>query len=446
MKYRLIAILCSLLSGSVQASDPVDLTGIRYWHGPDDTRIVLDLSDDVHFRHFTLSNPPRIVLDISNSRLSSRLPEIDDVLSTPLKGMRVGKRGKNGLRLVLDLKARPEQFKTFELPPNAQYGHRVVVELPSLASTAVADEKTVASKQPGVRPAVIREQKPRDIVVAIDAGHGGEDPGAQGYRGTYEKTVVLAIAKRLKKLVDQEAGMQGVLIRDGDYFIKLKNRREKARQHKADLFISIHADAFHKSNARGSSVYVLSAKGASDEASRWLAKRENAADLVGGVSLDDKDDLLASVLLDLSMTGTVDVSTRIANNVLSEIRRVGPVHNKGVKSAQFLVLKSPDIPSMLIETAFISNPHEERRLKSATYQQKLAEAILRGVKSFFKHNPPPGTLLALAQQDQQHVIRKGETLAQIAQQYRVSVGDLVSANKLDSELIRTGQRLLIPLF
>jgi N-acetylmuramoyl-L-alanine amidase len=279
-------------------------------------------------------------------------------------------------------------------------------------------------------------------VVAIDAGHGGEDPGAHGRHGTREKDVVLKIAKKLERLVAKTPGMRPVMIRDGDYYVGLRKRINRARQYKADLFVSIHADAYKNPRVSGSSVYVLSARGASDEASRWLEERENAADLVGGVSLDDKDDVLASVLLDLSMSGTIDVSTRVANNVLSELRRVGPVRKKVVQFARFVVLKSPDIPSMLIETAFISNPREERRLRSPSYQLKMARGILSGIKKYFKSNPPPGTYFAEA--GREHRIRSGETLSSIADRYSINIGHLKQYNKLSSNMIQTGQILQIP--
>ena len=301
-----------------------------------------------------------------------------------------------------------------------------------------------------VAPAVARKvQTPnqpsqlRDLVIAIDAGHGGEDPGARGRKGTREKDVVLEIARRLAALIEKEPGMRPVMIRDGDYYIGLRKRIEKARSQRADLFISIHADAFRDSRARGSSVYVLSQRGASSEMARWLAARENAADLVGGVSLDDKDDLLAEVLLDLAQTATLEASVEVADNVLQEMKRLGKVHKKQVQHAGFVVLKSPDIPSLLVETAFISNPSEEQRLRNSRHQQQVAQAILAGVRNYFASNPPPGTLMAKSS-TRQHVIRRGDTLSNIAQRYGVSMNTLRSTNKLKNDNLLGGKVLTIP--
>lgn len=280
----------------------------------------------------------------------------------------------------------------------------------------------------------------RDVVIAIDAGHGGEDPGARGHRGTREKTVVLAIARRFKALVEKEPGMRPVMIRDGDYYISLRGRIKKARQKRADIFISIHADAFHNKKARGSSVYTLSPRGATSEAARWLAESENKADLIGGVSLDDKDDLLASVLLDLSQTASLEASLDVADHILGGLKRVGKVHKRRVQSASFMVLKSPDIPSVLVETAFISNPEEERKLRSKSYQQKLAQALMQGVRKYFHRFPPPGTHLA-----RRHVIKTGDTLSAIAEQYQVPVHRLRNVNQLESDHVKVGEVLQIPV-
>ena len=277
-------------------------------------------------------------------------------------------------------------------------------------------------------------------MIAIDAGHGGEDPGARGPRGTREKTVVLQIAKRLERLVDREPGFRAVMIREGDYFMPLRKRASKAHEHRADLFVSIHADAFHDRRARGSSVYVLSQRGATSEMARILAETENAADLIGGVSLNDKDDLLKTVLLDLSQTASIEASMEVGENVLGHLRRLGKVHKRRVQQAGFVVLKSPDIPSILVETAFISNPGEERQLRNGKHQQNLATAILKGIKSYFRNNPPPGTLMA----QRQHVIKRGDTLSEIAQRYDVSMNQLRVANGLKGNSLRIGDVLKIP--
>jgi N-acetylmuramoyl-L-alanine amidase len=283
----------------------------------------------------------------------------------------------------------------------------------------------------------------RDIVVAIDAGHGGEDPGAVGANGRREKDITLAIARRLERLVRAEPGMRPVLTRTGDYSVGLRKRTQLARKHKADFFVSIHADAFKDQRARGSSVFILSDRGASSEAARWLAEAENAADLVGGVSLDDKDDVLASVLLDLSQTGTRKASLDGAQSVFDQLGKLGEVHAGEVQQAGFVVLKAPDVPSLLVETAFISNPDEERRLRNPAHQQLVAEAILRGIRAYFHKSPPPGTLVAM-QQDRKHTIAAGESLAAIAQRYAVTVDSLREVNGLGTDRVRVGQVLRIP--
>ena len=284
--------------------------------------------------------------------------------------------------------------------------------------------------------------KLREVIVAIDAGHGGNDPGARGPKGTREKDVVLAIAKKLEALIRVEPGMRPVMIRKGDNYVGLRERMKKARRAKADLFVSIHADAFKKSTVKGSSVFTLSSRGASREAARWksLVAHENAADLVGGVSLDDKDDMLASVLLDLSQTATQEASSDVAAKVLRNLKSMGVVHKKTVQSAGFVVLKSPDIPSILVETAFISNPTEEKKLITAAYQKRLAKAVFHGLQDYFAVYAPPGTRIAA----RQHTISRGETLSGIAQQYGVSTKRLQLANALSSSNIRIGQVLEIP--
>ncbi|MCO6412736.1 MAG: N-acetylmuramoyl-L-alanine amidase [Thiogranum sp.] len=419
---------------SLAEAGSLQVQGVRLWAAPDNTRVVLDVSGPVQHRLFTLANPDRLVLDITDAQIR------DDLKSGATSGgmvrnVRSGPRNKNDLRLVLDLTG-PVKPKSFALKPNDEYGHRLVIDL---FSAGAAKKTSPAPVKAASEPAQLR-----DLVIAIDAGHGGEDPGARGRKGTREKDVVLGIARRLAALVEKEPGMRPVLIRDGDYYIGLRQRMDKARQHRADLFISIHADAFRDSKVQGSSVFVLSSRGASSEMARWLAARENAADLVGGVSLDDKDDLLAEVLLDLAQTATLEASTAVAGNVLREMQRVGKVHKRQVQHAGFMVLKSPDIPSMLIETAFISNPSEEQRLRNSGHQDKVARAILDGVRNYFTSNAPPGTLLASNNIARRHVVRRGDTLSQIAQRYGVSLDTLRSTNKLRNDRVLVGNVLTIP--
>lgn len=423
-----------LLTALAQAAG-VQVQGARLWAAPDSTRVVFDVSGPVEHRLFTLKNPDRLVIDLPDARADAAL------LAAVRPGgivqrLRSGARNRKDLRLVLDLKG-PVKPKSFVLKPGNKYGHRLVIDLYD-ASASAKHKASSASKRKSSHTA-----KLRDLVIAIDAGHGGEDPGARGRHGAREKDVVLAIARRLAKLVDREPGMRAVLIRKGDYYVGLRRRMQIARKNRADLFISIHADAFRNHRASGSSVYVISRRGASSEMARWLAARENAADLAGGVSLDDKDDLLAEVLLDLAQTATLEASDDLASRLLREMRRIGKVHKKQVQHAGFMVLKSPDIPSVLVETAFISNPGEEKRLRSAAHQRKVANALMRGIRSYFQANPPPGTLVA-KNAARRHVIRSGDTLSQIAQRYGVSARSIKVTNKLKSDRLMVGKVLSIP--
>lgn len=398
----LVALCAATVAG---AAAPVSVDDVRLWSGPEGTRLVLDLSAPARHQVFTLDNPTRIVVDLENARLVARngLPAGQG----PVRSVRSGPQAGGTLRIVLDVDAL-QPLKSFMVAPEGGAGHRLVVEMPPVAVAAASPAATPtkstppsAAPPPAPPPAaatptksLAASAKGRDLVVAIDAGHGGQDPGAIGRGGTREKDVTLAIARRLAKAIDAEDGMRAVLIRDGDYFISLRGRMRKARDAGADMFVSVHADSVLDRSVSGSSVYVLSLRGASDEAARWLAERENAADLMGGVSLDDKNDVLASVLLDVTQKEAVSNSVEAAAAVLTSLRHVGHVHGTRVRHAGFMVLKSPDIPSMLVETAFISNAGDERRLRDAAYQQKVAEAIHSGVRDFFYDKPPPGTRLA----------------------------------------------------
>jgi N-acetylmuramoyl-L-alanine amidase len=410
------------------------VNGVRMWAGPDNTRLVFDISGPVDHKVFTLRSPNRIVVDMQNTRLRSQ-PDGLDFSGGLVTDLRSGERNGSDLRMVLDLrgKVRP---KSFLLKPTKQYGHRLVIDL----------QDTRANKTRKIKRQITHDRKglARDVIVAIDAGHGGDDPGATGRRGTREKDVVLAIARKLERLIKKERGMRPVMIRRGDYFVGLKDRRKKARELKADLFISIHADAFRNGRARGTSVYVLSQGSASSKAAKWLAENENNSDLIGGVSLDDKDDLLGSVLLDLSRNASIAASLDVGGKVLQQLKVIGRVHKKRVEQAGFAVLKAPDIPSILVETGYISNKYEENNLRSKKHQQKLARAMLGGVRSYFRNNAPPGTLLARV--DRKHTIRRGETLSGIASKYQISQRKLRSTNQLASNtVLKIGQTLRIPI-
>lgn len=363
----------------VGAAHAVEIRDVRLWAGPDHTRVVVELSGPATHNLFTLHNPERVVIDVSDANLvaTQTAPSGQGLV----RQVRFGARDDGSLRVVLDING-DVQSKSFAVAPNESYGHRLVIDL------------APASEPAPVRVEHAPPEEARDLVVAVDPGHGGDDPGAIGRGGTREKDVALAIARALAQRIDREPGMKAVLIRDGDYYVAHRDRMRKAREKRADLFVSIHADAIRDRAVSGSSVYILSPRGASDEASRWLAERENASDLIGGVSLDDKDNVLASVLLDLSQTASISASMTAAERVLVELDRVGVVRKPTVQQAGFLVLKSPDIPSMLIETAYISNPGEERRLKDRRHQDKLANAIHGGIRGYFYENPPPGSRVA----------------------------------------------------
>lgn len=425
---KLIAVIVLLYLPVTGYGARVDVEGMRMWPAPESTRVVFDISGPVDYKLFRLENPHRVVVDLKNVHLQKSLSEPSGK-DNIMKDLRYAPRHGSDLRVVFDLHEQ-SKFKSFLLKPNEEYGHRLVIDL----------FRKDRATQPVKRSRPSREG-PRDIVVAIDAGHGGEDPGARGYSGVYEKDVVLAIARRLERLLEREPGLRPFMTRDGDYYISLRKRTLKARRAKADLFVSIHADAFRDRRVRGMSLYVLSRNGASDEAARWLAEKENASDLIGGVSLDDKDNLLASVLLDLSQTAAIESSFAAGNSILDQMRPLGKMHKRSVQQAGFAVLKSPDVPSLLIETAFISNPRDERRLRDARHQQKIARALLEGIKLYFYEHPPAGTLYAATRR---HVIERGDTLSELAMHYRVSISTLRSVNRLKSDVLRVGQVLRIP--
>jgi len=416
--------LAFLLVAAASAHAGTVITAARVWPAVDYTRVTLESASPVKYQFLAVKNPDRLVIDLEGVDINAALEGLAAKVAANdpyIKLVRVARNKPGVVRVVLDLKGEVKP-QMFTLPPYGEYGHRLVLDIyplqpvdPLMAllekkETAVpegAKEPTEkapelaiattlessASEKPAEKPArtEMRAWKPevsRLIIIAIDAGHGGEDPGALGKNGSREKDVTLAISRRLKAQVDAEPNMRGVLIRDGDFFIPLHGRVIKARNVKADLFVSIHADAFVKPDARGSSVFALSERGATSAAARWLAKKENEADLIGGVNIDVKDVYLKQTLLDLSQTATINDSLRLGKAVLGELGGINQLHKGSVEQASFAVLKSPDIPSILVETAFISNPEEERRLMDDAYQDKMAAAILGGIKRYFAKNPP----------------------------------------------------------
>lgn len=437
-----VVILSALLLCASSITYAASVTNARVWPAPDHTRLVFEITSSIEHKLFSMSSPDRIVVDMSNVKLVTDLSELS-LAGSPIKRIRSAARNGDDLRVVLDV-SRKVSPKSFLLKPNQQYGNRLVIDL---------YERQSKSSAPRTVKSVDNQRQKRDIVVVIDAGHGGEDPGALGPGRVREKDVVLAISKELKALVNAKRGMKAQMTRNGDYYVGLRQRTGLARKHNADLFVSIHADAFNKPQASGASVYALSKRGATSEAARWLAKKENSADLiggVGGVSLDDKDDVLAGVLLDLSMTASLNASLGVGSHVLKAMGGMTRLHKKRVEQAGFVVLKSPDIPSILVETGFISNPAEASRLKTRKYQKKLANAIYRGMDTHFRASPPPGTLLSYEQYNRtasmprKYKIRRGDTLSGIAKRNQVTVSQLRKENSLRSDQVKVGQVIRIP--
>ena len=420
MLRTVVRYIALLLLWSPPAYAAVTINSARVWPAQDYTRLTLESKNAIRHNMFTVSDPARLVIDLEKVELGGALDELAKKIGDNdpyIKSVRVGRFKPGVVRLVLDLKSEVKP-QLFILKPVSEYGYRLVLDiypahpvdplmalleqtesrLPEGSGTSAGDKLHMAeslsidrmeiSPPAAAQTPNLPELRSRTLIIAIDAGHGGEDPGARGRYGSREKNVTLAIARKVKALIDDTPNMRGILIRHGDYFIPLIGRVAKARKVNADLFISIHADAFIKPKARGSSVFALSEHGATSTAARWLAKKENEADLIGGVNIAVKDPYLARTLLDLSQTATISDSMKLAKHVLNELGDINDLHRGQVEQAGFAVLKSPDIPSILVETAFISNPSEERRLNDEGYQMKLANAILGGIKRYFAQNPP----------------------------------------------------------
>jgi N-acetylmuramoyl-L-alanine amidase len=440
-----LALALAALAWS-SAAVAATVNNVRVWSGPESTRVVFELTGPVEHHVTTLTDPDRVVIDIADT--ATRGPLSMREAKGLVQSLRTAARPGNDLRVVLEL-SRTALPKTFLLGPSEQYGHRLVVDLVGATSAEPEPEPApvtdTSSEPPRAAPA---RTAGRNVVIAIDAGHGGQDPGASGRNGTREKDVVLAIAKRVAAEVDAQPGMHAVLIRSGDYYVPHRKRMELAHDAQADFFMSIHADSYRDASAKGATVYVLSDKGASDEASSLLAQRENASDLIGGVSLADKDKLLARVLLDLSQNAAISASMAAGQRLIQRMSAVTTMRRLRVQQAPFLVLKSPDIPSLLVETAYISNPREEAGLRSADKQTVLAKALCAGIVDYFTANPPQGSYFAHssspAPRAVKHVITRGETLSGIAARYRVSAASIRRSNSLKSDVVRTGQVLTIP--
>jgi N-acetylmuramoyl-L-alanine amidase len=390
--------------GKAAVKRPPGALAVRVWPAADYTRVTIEFGAPLDFSYFTVKNPDRLVVDLEGIEFTSVFENLPDKVGNDdpnIRLLRAGRFKPGVVRLVMELKneVRPQ---VFELPPVGNYGHRLVLDVypleppDPLMQLLEKTEQNDGSGPPGKTTEIARPESKRPgpaavdrlVTITLDPGHGGEDPGAVGRRGSREKNVTLAIAKRLKAKIDKEPNMRAVLTRDTDFFVPLHMRVQKARRIRSDLFVSIHADAFVRKDANGSSVFVLSETGASSSAARYLAQKENEADLIGGVNLDVKDPVLARTLLDLSQTATISDSLKLGKEVLRELGSINRLHKASVEQAGFAVLKAPDIPSILVETAFISNPEEEKRLNDEAYQNKMAEAILAGIRHYFAKNPP----------------------------------------------------------
>lgn len=428
-------VLLSLMA-SFFAHSANKLDGVRIWAAPESTRIVFDLSKTPDYTYFNLTGPYRLVVDLKGTSTAFNLSKLANN-SKLVKKVRISKPPSKGtLRLVIDL-VKPVKASLFALPPTSPYGNRLVVDLDDSGSST-------ASKQN--QPSQSKQQL-RDVIVAIDAGHGGDDPGSIGPTGIYEKTVVLQIAKKVEAKINATPGMRAVMTRTGDYFVNLNKRSEIARNSKADLLVSIHADAFTSPQPRGASVWVLSMRRANSEIGRWLEHKEKHSELLGGageiIQNTDNEQYLAMTLLDMSMDRSMAISHNIADDVLSHLGKVTKLHKHKPESASFGVLKSPDIPSILVETGFISNHKEERLLSQRDHQNNIAKAVQKGVLRYFESNPPVNSLMA-SKGSIKHSVRKGESLSVIAHKYQVTVSSIKKANNLKSNNIRIGQKLAIP--
>lgn len=483
-RFRWITSFLLLLSLQLSVlAEAANINGVRLWRAPDHTRVVLDLDAPVQHSLSLVNQPAQLVIELSNVKFKASLADLP-LVNTPIKSIRVQTISPNSVKLILDLntKVKPNSFLLKRI---GGMHDRLVVDLydevlnpavqtdknlpaPTVAQTTAVNQTLPPSgAQSAQKPQQVTGSK-RKIVIVVDPGHGGEDPGAIGPKKIREKDVTLSISKELVALINAQPGYEGKLTRSTDYFIPLKKRRDIARSHKADLFISIHADAFTKASAKGASVFALSRTGATSETARFLAQRENESDLIGGVgsiSLDDKDEVLAGVLVDLSMTATLNSSLQIGHQVLSSLGGVAHLHKRRVEQAGFMVLKAPDVPSILVETGFISNPDEAKKLGTLAYRKQIANSIFKGVKFYFAQHPPADVHEAVTQSsatrlpvqnsgtykppvtktpDRIHLVVKGDTLSSISLRYKVKAQRIMEYNKMKNSVVKLGQKLKIP--
>ncbi|WP_404401251.1 N-acetylmuramoyl-L-alanine amidase [Idiomarina seosinensis] len=430
----LLQVQPTLAQGNGAASNRIE--SIRVWPSPDKTRVVFDLKSEPQYSYFTLyqSDPLRLVIDINDTQLGTSLEGLaDDSLLVDL--IRTSSpKNENSTRLVIELAEKTDPV-VFPLAANESYPHRLVVDLPGKSIERSGPAKSIS------------ELAKRKVTVAIDAGHGGEDPGSVGPTGSYEKNVVLKIARALASMINEDPGMQAYLIRSGDYYVDLDERPQKAWQAKADFFVSIHADAFRTPQPRGGSVWVLSKRRADSEVGRWLEGTERKSVLLGGAEsiIEDTghEPFLAQTLLDMSMESSIASAYSAAREIIAEMSTVTKMHKREPQAASFAVLKSPDKPSLLVETGFISNPYEERQLNSNAHQQKLARALYNGIRRYFVNNPLDNTYLATVP-NSDYIVKPGDSLSVIAQRYDTTVAAIKHENDLRSSVVQVGQKLKIP--
>ncbi|PQJ53082.1 N-acetylmuramoyl-L-alanine amidase [Psychrosphaera saromensis] len=430
-----ILLINSLLVMTVGFSTPAiaakTVKNVRVWPSPDSTRVVLDLTQSIEYSYFMLSNPERLVLDLKGTGINANLSNLAES-SDILKNIRSATKHKTDSRLVFDLSQKIEPI-IFALKPTAPYGNRLVIDLMDTKAKVAETKKKIESD--------------RNIIIAIDAGHGGEDPGSIGSHGNYEKRVTYAIAKKLEKLITKQPGLTAVMTRTGDYYVSLHGRTEKARKANADLLISIHADAYTSPKPAGAAVWTLSPRRANSEIGKWLEKKEKHSELLGGageaIKSTTTEKYLARTLLDMSMDHSMDQGYLIAKEILGELKGITQLHKRTPQSASFGVLKSPDIPSILVETGFISNPKEEKLLTNNWFQNKMAHSIFNAVDSYYRKNPPDGSYFA-KYKNLKHKVKSGESLSLVAQNYKVTVSKIKEANNLRNNSIKVGQVLSIP--
>lgn len=436
-KYLLVLLTFCLLV-SLPAAARNEITGVRVWPSPESTRVVLDLKEKPDYSYFFLKNPTRLVVDLKKTKKTSvDFPEIEENHRVLKRIRHSSPKIKGSTRLVFELTANIKPV-IFALAPTGPYGDRLVFDLYNLErkEEVVAKNRDISGD--------------RNIIISIDAGHGGEDPGSVGPSGTYEKNVTLQISQRLARMINEEKGLEAVMPRTGDYFVKLNTRSERSRQKKADFLVSIHADAFHTPQPKGASVWVLSLRRANSEIGKWIENTEKHSELLGGAAgvLKDtqQEKYLAQTLLDMSMDHSMKTGFEVAENVLKEMGKVTALHKSAPQAASLAVLKSPDIPSILVETGFISNPYEERLLKNPAHQEKLARAVFNAIKAHFMQNPPDDSYFAKLKREQPrtHKVRSGDSLSMLASRYGVSIDAIKKANNLKTNSLFIGQSLSIP--